>query len=153
MKVELYLESLHQDLIDGAKDVGQARDLERFRRLGDERAWVLCCDGFCCILDFSKYQDPRDLVSTRPDPRRWHVRREPFGGLLWNPHTNRVFKLDQEAFEVLLTLQEGTGLAKATRDHGVSERDLHLLMAQIAESGEGGYDAGDGPSRTAEEEG
>ena len=130
MKAKLYLSSLHQDLID------QVRTEKQFARLGDEQAWTLCCDGFCCILDFSKYQNPADLVSRKQDSMSWYIRKEDFGGLLWNPRTNRVFELDQEAYDVLMTLQEGTGMDRAVKKHGIRDAELHTLMAQISESAE-----------------
>ena len=128
MKAKLYLSSLHQDLID------KVRTEKQFARLGDEQAWTLCCDGFCCILDFSKYQNPADLVSRKQEPMSWYIRREDFGGLLWNPSTNRVFELDQEAFDVLMTLQEGTGMGRVAKKHGIQDAEVHKLMAQISES-------------------
>jgi len=130
MKAKPYLLKLHQDLIDGVRDV------EQFKKLGDQQAWTLCCDGFCCILDFSKFQNPMDLVSRKKDWMRWHIRKEDFGALLWNPDTNRVFELDDEAYKVLMTLQEGTGLEKAVREYGVRASELHMLLAQISETAE-----------------
>lgn len=138
MKAKLYLSSLHQDLIDGVRDVNQ------FKTLGDQPAWTLCCDGFCCILDFSKFQDPMDLLSRKKDRTSWHIRKEDFGALLWNPDSNRVFELDDEVYKVLMTLQEGTGLEKAVQEHGVRASDLHMLLAQISE-------AVDGPKKTPDE--
>ncbi len=129
MKAKLYLSKLHQDLIDGVKD------LSEFSKLGTPEAWTLCCDGFCCILDFSKFQHPIDEVAGKKDYMSWYIRKESFGALLWNPATNRVYELDDEAYKVLMTLQEGTGLKKAIREYGVKESDLHMLLAQISETG------------------
>lgn len=128
MKAQLYMSKLHQDLIDGVKDINQ------FKRLGDPQAWVVCCDGLCCVLDFNKYQNPIDLVISRKDWTSWYIRKEDFGALLWNPATNRVFELDDEAYKVLMTLQEGTGLKKAVKEYGVKESDLHMLLAQVSET-------------------
>ncbi len=130
MRAKLYLSKLHQDLIDGVKDINQ------FKRIGDELAWVLCCDGFCCILDFSKFQNPMDLVSRKKDYTSFHIRKEKFGALLWNPDTNQVFELDDEAYKVLLTLQEGTGFDKAVKEHGIEASELHMLLAKISETAE-----------------
>lgn len=127
MKASVYLSSLHQDLIDNI------RTEEEFSKIGNA-AWTLCCDGFCCILDFSKFTDPRDLVANDPKPMSWYIRREEFGGLLWNPDTNRVFELDKEACDLLLTLQEGTGLERAAKKYGVTAAQVHSLMAQISET-------------------
>ncbi len=131
MKAKLYLSKLHQDLIDGV------RDIEQFRKLGgNPQAWVLCCDGFCCILDFSKFQNPADLVSKKRDYMSWHIRQEESGAILWNPATNRVYELDEEAYKVMMTLQEGSGLEKAVQEHGLKETDLYKLLAQISETSE-----------------
>jgi hypothetical protein len=127
MKANLYLSSLHQDLID------QVRTEQEFKRVGGGVAWTLCCDGFCCVLDFSKFQDPTDLVSAKRDPLRWYIRKEDFGGLLWNPDTNRVFELDDQAYNVLMTLQEGTGLKRALKTHRIQVNELHALLAQVSE--------------------
>lgn len=126
MKAKLYLPRLHQDLID------EVRNVDQFKNLGGE-AWTLCCDGFCCILNF-KYQNPIDLVSRRDEWMSWYIRKEDFGALLWNPKTNRVFELDDEAYKVLMTLQEGTGLEKVVKEYGVQASDLYMLLAQISES-------------------
>jgi hypothetical protein len=126
----LYLPSLHQDLID------EVRNVDQFKQPGDSEAWRLCCDGFCCILDFKKYQNPLDLVSRKKDWMSWYIRKENFGALLWNPATNRVFELDDEAYKVLMTLQEGTGLEKAVKEYGVQASDLYRLLAQISETSE-----------------
>ena len=128
MKSKVYLSSLHQDLID------RVRTEKQFKSLGGAEAWTLCCDGFCCILDFSKFQNPADLVTKKRDSLSWYIRKEDFGGLLWNPHTNRVFELDEEAYEVLMTLQEGTGLERAVKQHGVQVGELHTLLAQISDT-------------------
>ena len=135
MKAKLYLSKLHQDLIDGVRDVNQ------FRKLGDSQAWTLCCDGFCCILDFSKYQNPLDLVSRKKHWMSWYIRKEDFGALLWNPDTNRVFELDDKAYQVLMTLQEGTGIEKAVKEHKIKESELHMLLAQISETAGAGRKA------------
>jgi hypothetical protein len=128
MEAKLYLSKLHQDLIDNVKTV------EQFKKLGDALAWNLCCDGFCCILDFNKIANPADLISRKPDYMRWYIRKEDFGALLWNPATNKVYELDDEAFKVLMTLQEGTGLEKAVKEHKVKESDLFKLLATISET-------------------
>jgi len=131
MKAKLYLSKLHQDLIDSV------RDIEQFKRLGDDpHSLAVCCDGFCCILDFDKFQDPADLVSRKKDYMSWHIRQEKSGAILWNPATNRVYELDDEAYKVMMTLQEGTGLKKAVQEHGVKESDLYKLLAQISETAE-----------------
>ncbi|HLP62633.1 MAG TPA: hypothetical protein VK186_27585 [Candidatus Deferrimicrobium sp.] len=131
MKAKIYLSKLHQDLIDGVKD------LNTFKGIGDRLAWNLCCDGFCCILDFRKFQNPLDLVSReKKNWMSWYIRKEKSGALLWNPKTNRVFELDDEAFNVLMTLQEGAGLEKAIQEYGVKESDLYSLLAQISETKE-----------------
>ena len=130
MKAKVYLSELHQDLIDGVTDI------EKFRETGDPAAWVLCCDGLCCILDFSKFINPRDLVSVRENWTKWHIRKEKFGALLWNPDTNRVFELDDEAYKVLMTLQEGTGIEKARKLYNVNDSDIHKLLATISDSGD-----------------
>ncbi len=129
MKAEVYLTELHQDLIDGVKDI------EQFRKTGNPEALVICCDGFCCILDFSKFQNPIDLVSKREKWLKWHMRKEKFGALLWNPDTNKVFKLDEEAYNLLMTLQEGTGIEKAKELYHKNESDIHLLLSQISDTG------------------
>jgi hypothetical protein len=63
----------------------------------------------------------------------WYIRKEKTGALLWNPDTNRVFELDDEAYNVLMTLQEGTGFEKAIQEHGIKAGDLYTLLAQISE--------------------
>ena len=127
MKATLYLSKLHQDLIDGVRDVKQ------FKQIGDPLALTICCDGFCCILDFSKFQNPADLVSRKRQSMSWYIRKEDFGALLWNPDTNRVFELDDEAYKVLMTLQKGR-LEKAIKEHGIKPGELHMLLAQISET-------------------
>ncbi|MFZ6026172.1 MAG: hypothetical protein ACOYYS_00535 [Chloroflexota bacterium] len=130
MEAKLYLAKMHQDMIDGVKN------LEEFKRIGDAAAWTLCCDGFCCILDFSKVINRSDLVTRKQDWTSWYIRKEEFGALLWNPDTNRVFELDDEAYKTLMTLQEGTGLEKVTREYGVKAEAIFKLLAQISETPE-----------------
>lgn len=136
MEAELYLWDLNQDKI-GLDKVINPEDVERVFGPGNEAAWVLCCDAFCCILDFSNRIDRLEEVSFADMRRkarfRWQMRQEKYGGLLWNPHTGHVFKLDQEAFEILRELEEGVGLETVEEKFNVSSSDLHKFLATISE--------------------
>lgn len=138
MKAELYLWDLNQDKI-GVEKVVEKADIEKVFGPGDEavEGWVLCCDAFCCILDFSFNVDRLEEISFADLKRRagfrWQMRQERFGGLLWNPHTGHVFKLDSEAFELLRELEEGSEIETVERKFKISATEIHRFLATISE--------------------
>lgn len=134
MNAQLYLKELTQEQID----------IDSYQGTYGNVAWTLCCDAFCCILDFSANLTPEDLVTRSPVDRTrlsvgfktkrldWMLREESFGGLLWNTSTGHVFQLDPEAYGVLSRLEKGASLREIAEQHEISESDIHQLLADIS---------------------
>jgi len=123
VEAKLYLPSLYQDIIDEVPMAKWPRWL---------RTW--CCDRFCCVLDFSS--EILNLVLQEKNWMRWYIRKEDFGALLWNPATNRVYELDDEACTVLMALQEGRDFEKVSEEYGVQASGLLMLLAEISKTTE-----------------
>jgi len=114
MRIERYLEKINQEMISTPK-VSRKSIVEG------------CCiyvswKKSCCILDFS-FVSPQDYVST-PIPLHWMMRSEADGGLLWNPKSGEVFKLDEEAYSVMVELQNG-------KTERAIAKELHLKPDQV----------------------
>ena len=121
MKARLYLGEITQDRIRASKfSERPAADL----------GWVLCCDGFCCILNFKRELDD-DLPDVERPSLAWQLREEPFGGLLWNTGTGHVFQLDQTAYRALRELAEGASVNELAKRHNVEESELYTLLAEV----------------------
>jgi hypothetical protein len=133
MNVDLYLGDITQEEIN----------IGAFQKHYNPSLTV-CCDGFCCILDFSKGLRPEDLVGNPVDkliPRLsvgvershldWLIRKEEFGGLLWNLHTGHVLQLDHEAYAVLRDLAQGKTLNQLAKAHDIEVTEIHQLLAAV----------------------
>lgn len=134
MEAKLYLWDLNQDRIRTERMVSKEEIEKMFTP--DDFSWVLCCDAFCCILDFSFRVDKLDEIKLKDLKERanfrWHIREEKFGGLLWNPQTGHVFQLDKEAYQVLRALEEGMKVEEVERKFTVSGSKIHSLLADIS---------------------
>ena len=104
MKVELYLKSINQEMIDLGRPVKSQGSCDVYG------SWKVQC----CILDFGKH-DPKNLGD--PAQRGYLLRKEKEGGMFWDPRTGSVYKVDDEAYHTMIEL-----------DHGLSEREVARRM-------------------------
>ena len=108
MKVELYLQSINQEMIDagiGKPELQTKRKTKGAPPVAFEwNVWIWKLS--CCILDFSLPSD--DLISL-PERRLrgYMLRKEKEGGMFWDPRTGAVYKVDEEAYHTLIELDRG----------------------------------------------
>lgn len=114
-KIELYLAKINQ---------------EKIRSSGSAAA----CDFYaswkksCCILDFSTV-NPLDLVS---QPLRGLLfRREPGGGMLWNPRSGAVYKLNEAAYHAVLDVEQGLSELEVARRNNLSSKTAQTLFRRL----------------------
>jgi hypothetical protein len=99
MKIELFMESLNQDY-PGITDYRLIRS-EDYRRIVKDwdlqwdKPWPRdanpCDNDAVAYIPKTPFDRFKDLF----------IRKEPFGGLLYNPSSGRVYKLDTDAFNLI----------------------------------------------------
>lgn len=85
MKIELYLKKINQENIKSGNEVNPTK-CEIYG------SWTVSC----CILQ----------VQSSPKKCDYLIRKEEFGGLLWDSKTGSVYKLDEEAYRTLTELEK-----------------------------------------------
>ncbi len=119
MKIDLYLKSINQEMIDAGRKARGRGDL----------SWVVSWPKSCCVLDFSLVP-PEELVG-QPVTRGLMLRSEPDGGMFWNPRTGSVYKVDEEAYHAILEIDRGFGELEVARRMGVSIRKVKNLTDKL----------------------
>jgi hypothetical protein len=71
----------------------------------------------CCILDFKKVR-PGDRVS-RP-LEGLLLRSEPSGGMIWNPRSGAVYKLNEAAYHAVLDVEYGLSELEVARRNNLT---------------------------------
>jgi hypothetical protein len=119
MKVELYLKSINQEMIDAGRRATGRGDL----------SWMVSWPKSCCVLDFSLTR-PDELVST-PVTDGLIMRSEPGGGMFWDPKSGSVYKVDEEAYHAMLELDNGFNERSVARRMGISAKKVVALTEQL----------------------
>jgi hypothetical protein len=134
MKAKLYLGDISQERIKPEK-IGKVSVKEYFKK--DDKAIVICCDAFCCILDCSRPVHPEDLVTYEERVRKWGpelvLRKEKFGGLVWNRRTGHIWELGQKETKICLELARGKSLNEVIKEQDVTESELFSLLADVTQ--------------------
>lgn len=133
LNAKLYLGRIAQEKIGHRKFSSEKLGQAKFGRRDIDKGLVLCCDGLCCVLDFSKILDPGDLV-TRNRQFKWMLRQEPFGGLIWNAQSDHVFQLNHAAYSVLKELTTGKSVEEVSDKMQVQESDIYRLFSKITKN-------------------
>lgn len=123
LKAKLYLGRIAQEKIGH----------EKFGKADIDNGIVICCDGLCCVLDFSKVTDPLELVAKKQN-FKWMLREEAFGGLLWNAKSDHVFELSHDAFSVLKELTSGKSVEEVSEKLNVEESDIYQLFSEVTKN-------------------
>ncbi|MCE7743678.1 MAG: hypothetical protein GPJ52_00940 [Candidatus Heimdallarchaeota archaeon] len=120
MKIELFLRKINQDrIIEQLKPTkGVDRSVE----------WIVSWPKSCCILDFSKVPDSDAVV--KPG---YLLREEKVGGMLWDPRSNAVYKLDEEAYHTIIEMEHFKDPAKVAERVGVNEKEVIEFINQLRE--------------------
>ena len=134
MKIELFLESINQEMI-GLEKPKEITRTKPENALGVHKPGL--CNGCiyaswtkdCCILDFSFKGRRREEIESVPD--YWMIRRDVDGGLLWNPETGSVYLLDNEGYDVLNKLEAGLSEKEIARDTGYSLELLNNFIKDV----------------------
>jgi hypothetical protein len=117
MQVEKFLDRIDQEMIDIGPELRMGCDFYA--------SWTKSC----CILDFrrldSKPEADQDVL----------LRKEEGGGLLWNTRTGAVYKLDNEAYDTLLELENGVRPAVVAKRVGVSQEKITELTKSLQKLG------------------
>lgn len=134
MRAKLYLGDISQEKIKPDK-IGKVAVKEYFKPGGN--AIVICCDAFCCILDCDRPVHPGDLVTHEEKIRKWGpelvLRKEKFGGLVWNRRTGHVWEIGQKETKICLELARGKKLKDVIKEHDVTESELYGLLADVTQ--------------------
>jgi len=115
-KIELYLNKINQEKIHNH---GSAAGCDIYG------SWTKSC----CILDFSLAR-PGDLVSN--PMRGMFVRKEgESGGLIWNPRSGAVYKLNEDAYHVVLDIENGLSEIEIAKRNDMSLQAVQNFVKQI----------------------
>lgn len=95
MKVALYLEKINQEMI--------GNPVNKSKSIAEGCCIYVEWSKSCCVLDFS-LKNPNDDATVLPE---FILRSEEDGGMLWNPRSGAVYKLDKEGYNVLNHLENG----------------------------------------------
>ena len=114
-KVELFMRKINQEHI---RNVGQAAGCDFYA------SWKKSC----CILDFSLVK-PGDLVSN--PIRGMFIRKEPGGGMIWNPRSGAVYKVNEDAYHVILDVENGLSETEIAKRNGMTLRAAQYFMKQL----------------------
>lgn len=122
MKIKLYLKNINQEMIDaGRKIIGN--------RIGSDTSWVVSWPKSCCVLDFAIPIPGEEIIN----PLRGYVMRaEKEGGMMWDPKSGSVYKLDEEAYHALLELDQGFSSVEVAKRIGVSPESINSLTKTIS---------------------
>jgi hypothetical protein len=121
MKATLYLKNINQEMIDANRKA-------LVKGLGDAKSWVVNWPKSCCVLDFSMPNPGEEVIN----PLRGLVMRaEKEGGMIWDPQTGSVYKLDEEAYHTILDLDRGFSNHEVAKRIGVSIQSVNSLSKKI----------------------
>jgi hypothetical protein len=75
-------------------------------------------------------KDPYEKVERRK--RGLFMRSEQDGGMLWDPRTGAVYKLDEEAYHALLDLENGFSEREVAKRMGINIRLVQSLSRNVS---------------------
>ena len=114
-RIELFLKRINQEMIRGPGTLAG-------------------CDFFvswkksCCVLDFS-------LVGTGDKRSRpaegFLIRKEPDGGMIWNPRTGTVSKLNEVAYHAILDIENGLSALQVANRNGLSVGSVRRFVGKL----------------------
>ncbi len=123
MKVKLYLKNINQEMIDAGRTVSAKGKGAKIH------SWAVNWPKSCCVLDFSMPKPGEDVINP---VRGFVMRAEKEGGMMWDPRTGSVYKLDEEAYHALLDLDQGFSKREVAKRIGVSEESVNSLSRTIS---------------------
>lgn len=121
MKFELFLDKINQEMI--------SNPIDHKKSIVDGCCIYVSWTKSCCVLDFS-FRLPGDGV-TDPVPPHWMMRSEEEGGLMWNPKTGQVYKLDEEAYNAIVELEQGYTMKQTAEKLKLKKSEIYLLEKLI----------------------
>lgn len=142
MKVELYLTEINQETIGHSFDTDirneslDSKKNEEIQCCVGEGCCVGeccvreccvrdCCVGECCVGDeaFTK-----KMHLSKENTNKWLLRKEKFGGLIWEPKSGKIFKLDNEAYEFLTDLKNQEKINTVLLKHKISNAQFNQYL-------------------------
>ena len=118
-KIELFLRKINQEKI---RDIGSAAGCDLYA------SWKKSC----CVLDFGLVR-PGDLVIN--PMQGLLVRKEPGGGMMWNPRTGSVYKLNEDAYHAVIDIESGLSELAVANRNGMPLRTAQNLFAKLRRLG------------------
>lgn len=115
-RIDLYLSKINQEKIRVGPPPPQQ----------EPECWHIEWKKSCCILDFSL-----DKSAERSRAFGFLMRAEPRGGLMWNPRTGSVYKLNEEAYHALLDLEAGFNEWEIAKRNGLSLRSVQEMLRKL----------------------
>jgi len=109
MKVELYLENINMEFANVEKDAG--------------KYWNKWKQSYGPYVSCDRSLKPEELL----------YRTEEFGGLVFNPRSNKVFKVDSDVIDVLVSLQ-GKTLDEVSKDKDVEEATINAALSRLLDN-------------------
>lgn len=114
-EIELFMRKINQENI---RSTGRASDCD----------FYVSWEKSCCILDFSLVK-PGDLVSN--PVRGLLIRKEPDGGMIWNPRSGAVYKVNEDAYHVIIDVENGLSETEVAKRNKMTLRATQNFMQQL----------------------
>jgi hypothetical protein len=108
---------------------------------------IICCVIQCCILDFSFSIDNKikQLINIPPEDYKTMLssikekylnkgiiyRREKDYGLVWNAYSRKVYQLDNDAIDVLESIDKNVNIMDIIENRGIQLSDVQYLLQMI----------------------
>jgi len=124
MEIKLYLKNINQEMIDAGRTVSK-----KALAASDDKSWVVSWPKSCCVLDFSLIDPHSRLINP---VQGFVMRSEKDGGMMWDPRTGSVYKLDEEAYHALLDLDQGYSEREVAKRMGVTLKSVSSLGKKIS---------------------
>jgi len=87
----------------------------------------------CCILDFKKLRPGEKVINPL---KGMLLRAEGTGGMMWNPNTGSVHKLNDSAYHAVLDIEAGRSVTDVAARNSLTHdavKDLVTKLKKIAE--------------------
>lgn len=117
LKIDLFLDQINQEMI---RTVGLQAGCDLYA------SWKKSC----CILDFFRVRSEEEIINP-PLTRGLLFRKEPEGGMMWDPKSGAVYKLSEDAYHALVDLDHGLSEVEVARRNDLSVADVRGLGRRL----------------------
>jgi hypothetical protein len=116
-KIHLYLSKINQEKIRVGTGLPST----------EPKCCYISWKKSCCIFDFFSLE--KSAAGKRA--LGFMMRAEPGGGLMWNPRTGSVYKLNEEAYHAMIDLESGLNEWEIAKRNDLSIRSVQEMIKKL----------------------